>query len=193
MWSVFFVLSHRCTDLRGDRPAAPHQQKSVGQSKIPPPLSLSVSHSFVRSHARALVHGHSHTLSSMFAARQQQVSEDRGHLCSGPPSPLLRLWSPLLGEDWPWRASRQPCLSALTSTPPRHKIPLMGTHLLWHRDLSLYIYRPPLSSPLMWTQIPLEKLFLLTTVSIEKLLWASTVFTFLHGSSLFIPAATWEK
>lgn len=143
MWSVFFVLSHRCTDLRGDRPAAPHQQKSVGQSKIPPPLSLSVSHSFVRSHARALVHGHSHTLSSMSAARQQQVSEDRGHLCSGPPSPLLRLWSPLLGEDWPWRASRQPCLSALTSTPPRHKIPLMGTHLLWHRDLSLYIYRPP--------------------------------------------------
>lgn len=69
----------------------------------------------------------------------------------------------------------------------------MGTHLLWHRDLSLYIYRPPLSSPFMWTQIPLEKLFLLTTVSIEKLLWASTVFTFLHGSSLFIPAATWEK
>lgn len=62
-------------------------------------------------HTHSLVHRHSHTVSSMSAASQQQVSVNRGHLCDGPhshPPLLLRLWPPLLGKDWPWRASRQP-------------------------------------------------------------------------------------
>lgn len=69
-------------DLRGDGPGPLHQQKSVDQSEIPP---LSLRLSFIPIHTRAFMHAHSHTVSSMSAASQQQVSEDRGHLCSGLP------------------------------------------------------------------------------------------------------------
>lgn len=36
-------------------------------------------------HMHTLVHKHSHTVSPMSDTSQQQVSEDRGHLCAGPP------------------------------------------------------------------------------------------------------------
>lgn len=103
---------------------------------------LSRSQSFTHSHAHTLTHRHSHTVSSMSAASQQQVSEDRGHLCAGPPPPfLLRLWPPLLGERLAVKSEPTACLSAPMSTPPRHKIPLMKIHLLWHHDL------PPIYHP----------------------------------------------
>lgn len=75
------LLSHRCTDSRGGRKtrSSSPNRKAGGQAEISP---LTLPPSLIHTHT--LVHRHSHTVSSMSAASQQQVSEDRGHLCAGP-------------------------------------------------------------------------------------------------------------
>lgn len=101
-------------------------------------LSRSLSFTHSHAHTHTLIHRHSHTVSSISAASQQQVSEDRGHLCVG-----LPLFSSASGHLCWEKTGReeQPtdCLSAPTSTPPRHKISLIRMHLLRHHDLALSI------------------------------------------------------
>lgn len=130
------LLSHKCKDSRGPSADPPHQQKKQGSSwnfsSHGPCLSL------IHMHTHTLIHRHSHTVSSISAASQQQVSEDRGHLCAG--LPLFSSASGhLCGEKTGREEQPTDCLSAPTSTPPRHKISLIRMHLLRHHDLALSI------------------------------------------------------
>lgn len=59
----------------------PHQRKNMGSAEI----SLLPLLSLTNSHAHTFMHRHRHTVSSMSEASQQQVSEDRGHLCASLP------------------------------------------------------------------------------------------------------------
>lgn len=73
-------------------------------------------------------------MSSVSATSKQQVPEDRGNLCSGLPL-LSSARTTFVGEKLAVKSEPTACLSAPMSTPVRHKIPLMGMHLLWHPDL----------------------------------------------------------
>lgn len=136
---------------------------------------LSVSHSF------RFTHAHSCTDTGIQCPRCQRLASSRclktgdTSVLDAPPSPPPL--ATFVGERLAVKSEPTACLSARTSTPPRHKIPLMGTHLLWHHDLTLSIS----PTPPMWTRIPLEKRFPLTTVSIQKFLWSSTVSKSLYG------------
>lgn len=129
------LLGHKCNDLRGPRADPPHPKKKQGQAEISPCLLLR-SLSFTHSHAHTLIHRHNHTVSSISVTSQQQVFEDRGHLCTG-----LPLFSSASGHLCWEKTGReeQPKdrLSAPTSTPPRYKISLVRMHLLWHPDPTL--------------------------------------------------------
>lgn len=64
-------LSHRCKDSRGECPLILLTNRKARLKFL---LTLPVFHLFTCTH--------SHTVSSRSAASQQQVSEDRGHLCA---------------------------------------------------------------------------------------------------------------
>lgn len=106
-------------------------KKIGGQAEISP-FTLPVFHSFTCTH----ILRHNHIVSSISVTSQQQVFEDRGHLCAGLPlfsSASVHLcWEKTGCEEQP-----KDRLSAPMSTPPRYKISLVRMHLLWHRDPTL--------------------------------------------------------
>lgn len=129
------LLSSRLKDSRGESPDPPHQQRSRGQAEISP-LTLPVFHSFTCTHT------HWCTDTAIQCPRCQPLASSRC-LRTGGTSVLDSPSSPpplatFVGERLAVKSEPTACLSARTSTPPRHKIPLIRMHLLWHHDLPLF-------------------------------------------------------
>lgn len=84
---VSFPLNGHKQILRGPKKLIlPHQQENQGV-RLKFLLSRSVTHlhagqKHTHTHPLTLVRRHSHTVSSISGASQQQVSADRGHLCA---------------------------------------------------------------------------------------------------------------
>lgn len=126
----------------GPQADPPHRQESRGQAE-----NFSSHGLFTRLHARThtqphtLVHRHSHTVSSISAASQQQVSEDRGHLCA-----RLPFFSSASGHLCWEKTGREgqatdSVSDSLSTPPPKHKISLIKMHEHWHHERHLSI--PP--------------------------------------------------
>lgn len=99
--------------------------------------------SFTHSHA----HTHSCTDTDIQCPQCQPLASSRC-LKTGSTSVLDSPFSPpplatVVEERLAVKNESTACLSAPTSTPPRHKMSLIRMHLLWHHDPSLY---PPLFS-----------------------------------------------
>ena len=135
---------------------------SVGLKSPPSPCSLALANSHAHTHTHTHTHTHSRAQTQSYSVLNISRSPAAGVWRQGaplsvmdPPPPssscLLRLWPPLLEKAWSWGASRQQCLSAPASTP-RHTIPQMRLHLLWHHDFTLYL--PFFSSASDWRTIP---------------------------------------
>lgn len=135
------LLYYRCKDSIEESPDPPHQQKCMGQAAISP---LSLSLWLIHMHKHTLMHRHSHIVSSMSAASQQQVSEDRGHLCAGLPllsSASVHLcWGKTGREE---RADRLP-LSSTVHTTKTHNFFNQNASAL--ASWSLFLYLPLLSA-----------------------------------------------
>lgn len=132
------------TDSRGESPDPPHKKAGVRLKFL-----LSRSLSFTHSHAHTDARTQTQSYSVLDVSRQPAAGVWRqgAPLCWTPPL-LLRLWPPLLGDRLAVKSEPTACLSAPTSIQPRHKIPLIRLHLLWHRDLPLAILLSfPLFSP----------------------------------------------
>lgn len=96
---------------------------------------------YTHAHPHTLVHRHSHTVSSISAASQQQVPEDRGHLCARLPF-FSSASGHLCWEKTGREGQATDSVSASVSTPPpQHKISLIKMHEHWHHELHLSI--PP--------------------------------------------------
>lgn len=111
-----------------------------------------------RSQPLTLIHTHRHTHTDTHSYRDTAIQcircEPRASsrcLKTGgtsvlTPPLLLRLWPPLLGGRLAVKSEPTACLSAPTSTPLRHKIPLIKMHLLWHHETPLLFPLPLFSS-----------------------------------------------
>lgn len=132
-------------NTQGPREADPPSsaRKAGGQAEISP---LTVRHPFT---CRTNTHApcrHSHTVSSISAASQQQVSGHRGHLCARLPffssTPGHLCW----GKTGCEKEQAAGSVSAAVSTArQKHKILLVRINEQWHHGLQLSSFPPILS------------------------------------------------